>query len=212
LSREAFFKKRESAAGVVNRIELMSKPKQFMKRFLPLFGLAAVAGLIAVAQDNEEAAPEVNPETDYGTINLATTLGSFRAIDGEGEIEGSFEGTVLFSRVDGDLEVTGEVRKEYENEELQRVLYTGNGSFRVDGSWRGIQWFGKNMRATMFGKGVIRVDGEYDRNLETGWYWFDDQTDDRRPWPAEGTIDLRVPEIRPGGLGNVTPQRRDSDS
>lgn len=190
----------------------MSNPKQFMKRFLPLFGLAAVAALIAVAQDNEEATPAVEPEKEYGTINLATTLGSFRAIDGEGDLEAQFEGTVLFSRVEGDLEVTGDVRKEYENEELNRVVYTGEGSFRIDGSWRGIQWFGKNMRATWEGNGVVRVDGEYDRNLETGWYWFDDNIEDRRPWPAEGTIDLRVPEIRPGGLGNVTPQRRDSDS
>jgi hypothetical protein len=44
----------------------------------------------------------------------------------------------------------------------------------------------------LYGNAIIRLTGEFDRNLDTGSYWYDDPTN-KRPWQATGTINIVVP-------------------
>lgn len=141
-------------------------------------------------------------------INLRTSIGSFKLISGEGIASFTFEGTVLLIDVKGDVKVEGKVKKEFDDPKLKRKAYFGKGKITVNGSWRGIQWFGSNMQGTVKGKSIIRLAGEFDKNLDTGEYWFGNDTQNKRPWYTAG-ITVVVPEdlrmnpqpTRRGGYG-----------
>lgn len=129
-------------------------------------------------------------------MHLVSQLGSFRLIDGQGRVEFTFTGTVLLSQVKGKAVVTGDVVKQYE--ERGKTVYFGTGRVVVTGSWRAIQWFGKNMNLVWYGTGVARLAGEYYRDkatgeLMTGWLWYDNPKE-RIAWPAQNTIDHRLPK------------------
>lgn len=142
--------------------------------------------------------------TKYGTLHLSTRLGSFRLINGQGRVEFTFTGTVLLNRVEAGsygprvLSVSGNLRKEYE--EGDRIVYSGTGRVIVEGKWRAINWFGRDMNAVWYGQGIARVMGDFDRNLETGRYWYDNPNL-RQPWPAGSIREIRVPENFGVGLG-----------
>lgn len=166
-----------------------------MRRY-GLLATVGVLGLLYAVGHSQPATPEQRgklplDERKYGTLNLSTRLGSFRAINCEGRMEFTFTGTVLISRMDGDVQVTGDVRKEYEFGD--RKVYYGTGRVVASGKWRAIQWFGKDMRATFYGAGLVRVNGEFDSNQDTGLFWYDDK-DLALPWPAASSRDVIVPE------------------
>jgi hypothetical protein len=116
---------------------------------------------------------------DYATMHMQCNLGSFKIIPGQGRIEVSFTGTFMVSGLEGDHSVSGDLVKEFEG--MERVLYHGTGTITVEGEWRALQWFGSNMSGTWYGAGQIRLTGEFDRNLNTGEYWFDDPNE-KFPW------------------------------
>jgi len=100
-----------------------------MRRY-GLLATVGVLGLLYAVGHSQPATPEQRgklplDERKYGTLNLSTRLGSFRAINCEGRMEFTFTGTVLISRMDGDVQVTGNVRKEYEFGD--RKVYYGTG-------------------------------------------------------------------------------------
>lgn len=142
------------------------------------------------------------------TIHLKTSIGSFKLIDGKGSTSFSFEGTVLIIDAVGPVKVEGAVKKEFDNPKMKRVSYFGKGKITVNGSWRGIQWFGTNLEGYVKGKCTIRLTGEFDRNLDTGFYWYGDRVNDKNPWYVAG-ITVPLPEdprmnpkpIRRGGYG-----------
>lgn len=176
-----------------------------------LLTLGIAASLAVVPGHSQVATPEqmagVPPNPGYGTLHLSARLGSFRLLDGVGRVEVTFTGTLLLTKLKGieggpgSVTITGDVRKEFEDHE--RTAYFGTGKAVVVGRFRGIQWFGRNMRAVWYGAGVARLAGEFDQNLETGWYWYRDPSR-RQAWLATGVFEVRLPD--PFDLGDVTPR------
>ena len=142
----------------------------------------------------------VTDDSGMGTLHFRTKLGSFKIIDGSGRCEFTFSGTLLLSGFEGKFDITGNVRKEYEKG--TRVIYHGTGKFVGYGHWRGLQWFGRNLDGVWFGKGIIRLSGEFDQDQKTGDYWFDDPNK-IMGWPGGTTMDIPVPSITPGYNPNV---------
>jgi len=99
----------------------------------------------------------------YGTMNLQSNLGTFRSIDGEGRFDIAFKGSLLVSKLEGKVTPVGAIKKEYDK--YGRQVYFGEGRLVVEGKWRAIQWFGTNMRTTWYGKGIILILGEFDKDL-----------------------------------------------
>jgi hypothetical protein len=91
-----------------------------------------------------------------------------------GKVEIQFTGSVLVSDLQGDLTVSPGLIKEYQGH--GKVVYFGTGTLTVDGKFRGLQWFGRDMSGKWVGRGVVRLFGEFDKNLHTGDYWFEDET------------------------------------
>lgn len=142
------------------------------------------------------------------TINLQTSLGSFKMIDGKGIASFSFEGTVLLINVEGTVRTEGNLKLEFDEPKMKRKAYYGKGKITVEGKWRGIQWFGSNMTGYVKGEAKIRLTGEFDRNLSTGVFWYGNRTNEKYPWYTTG-ITAVVPEdprlspkpTRRGGYG-----------
>lgn len=158
--------------------------------------LAAVVGGVTWGQEATVAQKEgVPPNDGFGIIHLQTRLGSFKIIDGQGRAEFDFKGTILVNKIEGRLSVTGAVRKEYEKHDRQ--IWTGSGRVVILGKWRGLQWFGKDLKGYWYGGGMIRLSGEFDREQRTGEYWYEDPGKIFY-WPGGSTIDVPVPEVRVG--------------
>lgn len=175
-------------------------------RFVVLAALLVIASVITISQPaTPEQRGEVRPRLEYGTLHFQTNLGSFRIIDGEGRVQFRFRGSLLISNLEGDYSITGETRKEYEDED--RVVYSGEGTVTVVGNWRAIQWFGTNMQGVWYGKGLMRIVGEFDRDGNTGTYWYDDPNNFRY-WPATAVNNVQLPEPITGVDPSVVPERR----
>lgn len=149
-----------------------------MTRFLCLLAATSLSGL-ALAQ----IAPR-----EYGVLNFQSTLGSFRLVDSggklaEGKVTIEFTGTLLVSGLEGKLDVSGNLKKEYDGS--GRKVYFGTGKAVIDGKFRAVQLFGRNMKGVWNGVGVAMFYGEFDRNLKTGEFWFNDPKD-RENWGTGG--------------------------
>lgn len=161
-----------------------------------LAGMAALTVAVAGAQGLSD------------TIHLQTSIGSFKMIDGKGTASFSFEGTVLLVDVQGSVKAEGNLRVEFDEPKMKRKAYYGKGKLTIQGSWRGIQWFGSNLLGSVKGTSKIRLTGEFDKNLSTGTYWYGNKTQDKLPWYTTG-ITVVVPEdprlnpkpTRRGGYG-----------
>lgn len=152
--------------------------------------LVVMAGPALTQPATPEQRMGVPSDPNFATLHLSTKLGSFKLLDGVGRVEISFSGSILLSRIDGKVETSGRLRKEYESKD--RVVYSGSGKVVVTGRWRGIQWFGRDMNAVWYGAGQARLAGEFDKNLETGKYWYDDPTR-KFDWAASGTSTVPLP-------------------
>lgn len=185
----------------MNRIKFHAKMK-----FVALAALLVIASVYTISQPaTAEQRQGVETQLGMGTLHFQTNLGSFRLIDGEGRVEFTFRGTVLFSGIDGEYTITGNTRKEYEDE--VRTVYSGEGRVVVTGKWRAVQWFGRDLDGVWFGRGLIRIWGEFDRDGNTGTYWYDDPTNPRF-WPATAVNTIELPEPRLGVDPSVQPERR----
>ena len=140
-----------------------------------------------------------------GILHFVSNLGSFRTIDGSGRMEFEFKGTVLVGRLEGKATPTGTLRLEYDKN--GRQIYTGSGRLVIEGKWRAVQWFGSNMRGVWWGKGAMRLVGDFDKKLQTGDYWYD-RPDERASWPANGTTTLWLPKPGYGADADVVPKER----
>ena len=179
-----------------------------MKFLTPaLLGICAMWSACALAQPATAAQRAGVPsDPSYATLHLKTNIGSFKMVSGQGRVEVSFTGSLLISQLkDGSAVVAGNVRREYEGH--GRELWFGTGKAVITGSWRAIQWFGRNMNAVWFGRGAIRLAGEFDKNLNTGEYWFDDPKT-RNPWMTAGLATVTLPPI--GDTSSVKPSIKDT--
>lgn len=179
-----------------------------MKFFRPL--LAAAALLTVALAVPQEATPEQRGKwpvsNEYAAVHFDAGIGSFRNIDGKGRFEVNFRGTILISKLKkgGTITATGNLKKEYEG--MDRVIYTGQGKVVVDGEWRVIQWFGTDMSGHWYGRGVMRVIGEFDKNLNTGHYWYTDP-ENKVVWFATSVMLVELPS-RQMLQGSVKPIRK----
>ena len=98
----------------------------------------------------------------------------------------TFSGTVLIANVGAKVEMTGDVKKEAELKKSNRTVYHGTGKLVLDGSVRAVQWFGHDLKATWKGSAIIRLFGEFDKDLNTGTYWYEALPDQRKPWYTGG--------------------------
>jgi hypothetical protein len=178
---------------------------KFFRHLLVAAAVSTVA--LAVPQD---ATPEQRgkwPVTnEYATLHFDAGIGSFRNIDSKGRLDVSFKGTLLVNKLKkgGTITATGNLKKEYEG--LDRVIYTGQGRIVVDGEWRVVQWFGTNLTGVWYGRGLMRVIGEFDKNLNTGHYWYTDPTN-KVVWFATSTMVAELPS-RQMMQGSVKPKRK----
>ena len=168
-----------------------------MMRLLPL-GLAAVASL-AVAQ---------TPAPKDDTLFFSTTVGSFKLLPPgpdktKGALEMDFEGTVMVSGLKGAATPGPGVRLELNRADHNRQVYFGKGHIRIDGEYRAIQFFGRNLKGRFTGVTIARLYGEFDKNMETGYYWYASQPE-KQDWGSYGRT-LTVPPYKAaaGAQGKV---------
>ncbi|MBI1756968.1 MAG: hypothetical protein HYR64_07675 [Fimbriimonas ginsengisoli] len=165
------------------------------RRLACAFGLAAALPGLAGTQATKD------PDAGWETIFFETRVGSFKVlgttdVPARGHLEVSFKGTVLVSGLNGSVGVQGAVRKQYEDAKHKRTVYFGAGKIVVDGSWQGVQWFGRDsksmFRAASGGAALVRLTGEFDQNLKTGEYWFAADPSHKDHW-LTSMITIRVP-------------------
>lgn len=174
--------------------------------FLLLLLASMALGAAASAQPATAAQKAgVKPENGFSTFHMHTRLGSFKVVSqgdtpAQGRFEMSFTGSAMISHLDGKLEVLGNLRKEYDKG--GRKVYQGTGKIIVTGKWRSLQWFGRNMQAVWYGKGAIRLTGEFDNQLETGQYWYEDPNV-KNYWQPGGSVTLGLPEFGDAGVKPV---------
>lgn len=116
----------------------------------------------------------------FAGLNFMANVGSFKALGSEkdpvqGTLEMTFTGTVLVSGLfqGSTVNVSGSVRKEYETKDHSKQVYFGTGRLVLSGKARAVQFFGRDMKARFYGMAIFRLYGEFDKNLDTGSYWFD---------------------------------------
>lgn len=171
-------------------------------RFVQIIVLAAVmllsaAGFAQPATPAQMAGVKVEPRMSI--LHMQTKIGSFRLIDGKGRVEFSFTGTVLLSKVKGTVTATGNLRKELDDKNLGKTVYTGTGKITVVGEWRAVQWFGKDMSGYWFGFGAARLVGEFDKDMNTGFFWYDDPTA-KQYWFANNVTSVFLPQNEMAGI------------
>ena len=153
-----------------------------------LASLALTLGAVAVAQQ----------PTD--TLYLQTGVGSFKLLPPgpdttHGTLDIDFEGTVMVSGLNGTVTPGAGVRLELERKDHNRQVYFGKGHIRISGEFRGIQFFGRNLKGSYNGVAVARLYGEFDKNMETGYFWYASQPE-KQDWGAYGRT-LVVPPSKP---------------
>lgn len=166
--------------------------------------LSAIAVVAVVAQTPAKYTPpdytktKVSAERD--DVWFSTNVGSFKILSRgdtipSGDLSMTFTGSVLVSELKGSITPEGNVRREYNNKEKGKEVWFGTGKLTIKGSFRAVQWFGRNLTAKFSGNGFIRLYGEFDKNLDTGSYWFDPK--EKKFWGNYGT-GFGVPEVKYG--------------
>lgn len=140
--------------------------------FGSLFTVVATGGLLATAQADPT-----------GTVFMQSHIGAFRLFNGKGTFHYDFDGTILMRDYKGKIRTSGNVRKEYDSH--GRIAFFGKGSVDFTGTFDSFECFGKNMNGKWTGSGGFRLFGDYDKDLRTGWYWFDNDPT-RHEWPTSG--------------------------
>lgn len=173
---------------------------------IPLLSLATALLSASVMAQPATAAQKagVTPKADYGTIHMEAPIGSFRLIDGEGRLEMTFRGSVLVSSLQGTVVPGPGVKKEVTRGDRQ--VFFGEGRIVVTGKWRAVQWFGGNMKAVWYGRGLARLTGEFDRNLNPGRYWYEDPSK-KLYWFPNSAITVTLPQQIQGKPASA-PKRR----
>lgn len=154
-----------------------------------------IAGWALAQPATPEQRAGTNNDPNYGTLHLRTKLGSYKLMNGAGRVDIRFVGSMLISGLEGTVVVdpaAGPVKEEYKNDKFQKQVFSGAGRVTVTGKFKAIQWFGKDMDTVWYGVGQARIDGEFDRNLETGFYWYDDPAE-KFAWPSDGTMTITNP-------------------
>ncbi len=176
-----------------------------MMRFLSarpaIAALALLLGTVALAQTpSAPAKTETSkPEAPLDTLFMSAGVGSFKLLPPgpdktKGTLDMNFEGTVMVSGLTGNVTIGPGVRLEYERKDHNRRVYFGKGHIRVEGEYRAIQFFGRNLKGSFKGVTVARLYGEFDKNMETGYYWYASNPE-KIDWGSYGRT-LTVPPFK----------------
>jgi len=175
-------------------------------------GLLLPAALVLAQQvpNSTPPAPPKNPDR-VGVLHLTTNLGSFKIlspgdVDAEGTVDMSFKGTVLISGIDGTVTPSATLTREYYDTKHNKQTFFGTGHLLIAGKFRSIEWLGQDLNAVYTGRGIVRLYGDFDKNLNTGFYWFGNDTANKAYWSNFGTEVVNppyipktiVPEEKPG--------------
>ena len=145
------------------------------------------------------------------TLYFSTTVGSFKILPPgpdktKGTLDMEFEGTLMVSELKGQITPGAGVRLEYSRPKHGRQVYFGKGHIRVSGDFRSMQFFGRNLKGSYTGVGVARLYGEFDKNMETGYYWFASKPE-KIDWGSYGrTVYVpayKAPTVAPGKVRDV---------
>jgi hypothetical protein len=155
----------------------------------------------------------VAQQQDYGTIFFKSNVGSFKflgvnKLPAEGRVQISFTGTLLidsFSATEPKVTASGAIRKEYDDPKHLQQAYHGTGTVIIDGKFTALQWFGRDMTAQWKGFGIARLVGEFDKNLDTGKYWYIQNPADIHDWGTQLRSITNPPAV---GDYIVLPQKR----
>ena len=153
--------------------------------------------------------PAAKANSEYGELVFSTAIGSFKLVspadrNSRGKLEMSFKGTLLLVGVKPTtpIQVSGSLRKEYDNKAGDRVIYHGQGRIVIDGSVKSVQWFGRDLSARFNGFGIFRFYGEFDNKGQTGTYQI--TGDKQRYWGSGGiTVVVPNPAISPASKPKV---------
>jgi hypothetical protein len=142
-------------------------------------------------------------------LHLETNLGSFKIKQGSeqldvGVLDIDFKGTILVSGLKGTATPSAGVKLEYDRPQDHKQVFYGKGHLHVDGDFDGIQWFGDHMSATYRGTGVIQLFGEFDKALNTGYYWYGNDTASKMFWGTNGTTITPTPYRKAGQDVEIT--------
>lgn len=172
--------------------------------------VVAVAAAIVMAQAPSYEAPK--PVIGSDTVSFKATLGSFKLLgSGEAPVNGSlnvaFRGTILLTEPNGSVRFEGDVRKEYTNDAHKKTAYFGKGRLIFDGKVKSIQFFGGDIDGTFKGWCMLRLNGEFDQNYDTGTYQF--KGGPAVPWGTGGT-GVAVPQQIYNQAPSVKPRVQDT--
>ena len=115
---------------------------------------------------------------NLNVINFKSKVGSFKLLGtdkpAKGALEFEFTGTVLVSGLSsGNVTASGNLREEYDNPKYKKKVFHGSGKLVITGEFNAVQFFGKNVSGRYTGVGIFRFYGEFDKDLNTGTYWYD---------------------------------------
>ncbi len=138
------------------------------------------------------------------TLRIQSNVGSFKMVPlgtrfASGKLDFTFAGTVLITNLKPGsyLKISGNVRKEYENAAHHKQVFFGKGRIVMVGTWENCQWFGRDLDLTFKGVGFLRMIAEFDKNLSTGTFWFNDSKD-KQPLPNT-LLPIEIPRVIRGG-------------
>jgi len=102
---------------------------------------------------------------------------------------------VLVSGADaGVATATGNLKLEYSSGKYKKQVYHGQGKLAVHGKFKVIQFFGSHLSGRFAGLGIFHLYGEFDKDLETGYYWYDGGQ--KKDW-GTGGLQVTVPGFDP---------------
>ncbi len=179
---------------------------------LSVAALALLLGAQAFGQSASGAKSGASA-SPIDTLFMSTTVGSFKILPAgpdktRGTLDVEFEGTVMVSGLTGTATPGPGVRLEYKRDDHNRRVFFGKGRIRVDGEFRAIQFFGRNLKGSFRGSGVARLYGEFDKKMETGYYWFASRPE-KIDWGSYGRTVVVPPQAVPGAPGTVKGTVRD---
>ncbi|MDI9641422.1 hypothetical protein QPK87_07105 [Kamptonema cortianum] len=178
------------------------------KWFVTTVALAVGTSVLLAQAEKPAEATQTEEKPRYGDLHVETNVGSFKSIEGQGTLRVSFTGTLLVTHLrDGEMKVlSGKLRKEYDKN--GRAVYTGTADVEITGKWRGVQWFGTNMKCDWNGHGFMRVSGEFDKDMKTGRYWYGNKPENWMPLPSTTLQSLPVPQANAGADPTIKPKAR----
>lgn len=150
---------------------------------------------VATTKPADSKEPEVK-----GGMDFKANVGSFKLlgagdVPAKGKLTFDFNGTVLVSGAEKTTMIVASpgVRREINDVKHNKAVYHGRGKMTIDGPVRAVQFFGRDLKARFYGRGIFRLYGEFDKNLDTGSYKLDGNQE-ARPW-GTGGVTLTVPSI-----------------